>query len=89
MGMMDREQQQAQDAIIRGKVNAAHRQAFSERYPSQVEHCLRLLMERLQLGLDKRVGDDPMDPATWRLSAGELDSLTAAIARLDSIRRQA
>ena len=27
---------------------------FPEKFPGQVEHCLRLTMERLQLGLDKR-----------------------------------
>jgi hypothetical protein len=33
-----------QDTKILQKVNAAHRVAFADKYPSQVEHCLRLVM---------------------------------------------
>jgi hypothetical protein len=60
------------------KVNAVHREAFREKYPGQVEHCLRLVMERLHLGLDKRDGVDVIDSSTWRLNAQEIANLTTA-----------
>ena len=55
----DNEIQQAQEArlvkdtIILQKVNAAHREAFIQKFPGQCEHILRLIAERLQLGLRK------------------------------------
>ena len=42
-----------QDTIIAQKVGAAHRAAFHEKFPGQVEHCMRLIAERLQKGLAK------------------------------------
>jgi hypothetical protein len=75
------------DTKILQKVNAVHRTAFVEKYPGQVEHCLRLVMERLQLGLDKRDGVDPTNPDTWRLTTQELADLTQCAYQLDQIRR--
>ena len=55
----DNEIQQAQEAravkdtLILQKVNAAHREAFIQKFPGQCEHILRLIAERLQLGLRK------------------------------------
>ena len=69
---MDRQklaQEQVLDTKILQKVNAAHRGAFTEKYPGQVEHCLRLTMERLQAGLDKRDGVDVVNPSTWKSAA--------------------
>lgn len=43
----------ALDTKIQQKVNAAHREAFREKFPGQIEHCLRLTAERLQSGLRK------------------------------------
>ena len=80
-------ERQIQDVRILQKVNRIHREAFAEKYPGQVEHCLRLVMERLQLGLDKRDGVDPARPDTWRLSTQELADLTQAAYQLDQIRR--
>jgi hypothetical protein len=80
---------QLQDTRILQKVNRAHREAFSERYPGQVEHCLRLVMERLQAGLDKRGGVDVAKPDTWIISASEIAYLVEAAQGLDQIRRQA
>jgi hypothetical protein len=77
---------QTQDVKILQKVNAHHRDAFATKYPGQVEHCLRLTMERLQAGLDKRDGTNPADPDTWRLSAGEIESLATTAHLLNSIR---
>ena len=75
-----------QDTKILQKVNAAHRVAFAEKYPGQVEHCLRLLSERLQAGLDKRDGVDVNDVTTWKMTPSELADLTEAIYYLHQIR---
>ena len=87
---MDREalaSQQVADVKILQKVNAHHRDAFAVKYPGQVEHCLRLTMERLQAGLDKRDGVDIANPDTWRLSTAELADLVQCAYHLDQIRR--
>jgi hypothetical protein len=42
-----------QDTIIQQKLGATHRAAFREKFPGQVEHCMRLIAERLQKGLAK------------------------------------
>lgn len=76
-----------QDTRILQKVNAVHRDAFAVKYPGQVEHCLRLVMERLQAGLDKRDGCDVGDPDTWRMSTAELKDLADAANVLNNIRR--
>jgi|LakMenEpi03Aug12_release.lakeMendotaPanAssembly.Ray.scaffolds.fasta_scaffold221780_3 hypothetical protein len=78
---------QIQDTRILQKVNHAHREAFSSKFPGQVEHCLRLVMERLQAGLDKRGNIDVSDPATWNLSASEIQYLAAAAEHLQKIRK--
>ena len=80
-------QQELQDVRILQKVNAAHRGAFAEKYPGQVEHCLRLTMERLQAGLDKRDGVDITRPDSWRMSTVELQELAHTAYLLDQIRK--
>ena len=47
------EKRRAEDTKIMQKVNAVHREAFQQKYPGQIEHCLRLVAERLQTGLKK------------------------------------
>jgi hypothetical protein len=47
------EQRLVADVKIAQKVGAAHRDAFKLKFPGQVEHCMRLIAERLQLGLRK------------------------------------
>ena len=79
--------QQAADVKIMQKVNRVNREAFLDKYPSQVEHCLRLTMERLQAGLDKRDGVDTGNPDTWRMTPEELASLAQTAQALDIIRR--
>ena len=74
---MELEQQVAETRILQ-KVNRAHREAFGVKYPGQVEHCLRLTMERLQLNLDKRGGVDAANPDTWSISASEIADLAEA-----------
>lgn len=87
---MDRQElagQQVADVKILQKVNAVHRDAFQTKYPGQVEHCLRLVMERLQAGLDKRDGVDIADPDTWRMSTQELNELAQTAHMLNDIRK--
>tara|TARA_R110000868_G_scaffold59280_3_gene181990 strand:- start:625 stop:924 length:300 start_codon:yes stop_codon:yes gene_type:complete len=69
------------------KVNAVHREAFREKYPGQIEHILRLLCERLHLGLDKRDGVDVTDVATWRLTSAEIADLAQAVHYIHNIRQ--
>ena len=76
-----------QEVRIMQKVNRVHREAFIEKYPNQVEHCLRLTMERLQAGLDKRVGIDVADPDTWLMTTQEIHDLVDAAYHLDQIRK--
>ena len=80
-------QAQVADTKILQKVNAVHREAFLVKYPSQVEHCLRLVMERLQAGLDKRDAVDITNPETWKLTPGEIADLAEAAGHLENIRR--
>lgn len=80
-------EQQLADVKILQKVNAVHRDAFTEKYPSQVEHCLRLTMERLQAGLDKRGSVDINNPDTWKLSSVEIMDLSQAAYYLNEIRK--
>ena len=76
-----------QEVRIMQKVNRVHREAFIEKYPNQVEHCLRLVMERLQAGLDKRVGIDIADPDTWLMSTQEIQDLSQSAHLLNDIRK--
>ena len=64
-------QQQAEDVKIAQKVMAAHREAFAQKFPGQCEHIMRLIAERLQLGLRK---DNPVE-----LTAGEVCYLARAL----------
>ena len=87
---MDRQQLaevQVADVKILQKVNAANREAFSVKYPGQIEHCLRLVMERLQAGLDKRDGVDVANPDTWRMTTREILDLSESASMLNEIRR--
>ena len=43
----------AADVKIQQKLGLAHREAFAQKFPGQVEHCMRLIAERLQHGLRK------------------------------------
>jgi len=83
----DLQERLSQDVRIQGKINAAHREAFLVKFPGQVEHTLRLLTERLQLGLDKRDGVVVTDPDTWLLRPDELQSLAEAMWYVNEIRQ--
>lgn len=81
-------ERQVADTKILQKVNAAQREAFGDRYPGQVEHCLRLTMERLQAGLDKRGSVDIAAPETWVLMPEEIKHLAEAAHCLHKIRNE-
>ena len=77
---------QAEDVRLQQSINAAHRTAFVEKFPGQLEHIQRLLAERLHLGLDKRAGVNPNDVATWRMTPGELADMAEAIYHIQLVR---
>lgn len=71
--MIDQTQEQARaaDTRIQQKVMAAHREAFAQKFPGQIEHCMRLVAERLQTGLRK---DNPVE-----LMPAEIAALAQAL----------
>jgi hypothetical protein len=75
------------DTLILQKVNASHRIAFADKYPNQVEHILRLITERLQLGLTKLETTDLQNPDTWSLSCDEIENLAEAMFYVHQIRQ--
>lgn len=82
---MDDQQRLVADTKILQKVNAVNRDAFLLKYPSQVEHCLRLTMERLQAGLDKRGNVDIYKTETWNMSSIEIQELAYSAYLLNEI----
>lgn len=77
-----------QDVKILQKVNHAHREAFREKFPGQIEHAMRLTAERLQAILAKSEGIVLADPDTWPSSAGEIRDLAVALDSLHKIHIQ-
>jgi len=69
------------DTIILQKINKAHRVAFKDRFPGQIEHCMRLTTERLQ-GLLTKKPIDPLDVKTWAGTPEEINALTHALYHL-------
>lgn len=71
--IIDQAQQQrmVRDTLILQKVNAAHREAFKEKFPGQIEHCTRLAAERLHHMLLKKP-EDLSNPATWVSTSKEI-----------------
>ena len=76
---------QVQDTKILQKVNQAHREAFMQKFPGQLEHCMRLTAERLQACLMKRSGCDIGDPTTWSATPGDVKDLALALNCLHEI----
>jgi hypothetical protein len=73
-------------ATADAKVSYTNNQ-FAKNYPNQVEQCLRLTLEKLQAGLDKRDRDNlPHAPETWKLTSGEIADLALAAFNLHQIR---
>jgi len=57
-----------------------------EKFPMQTEHILRLLTERLQLGLDKRDGVDLVRVDSWKLLPEEILALSESIYYINQVR---
>ena len=70
-----KEENMVRETIILQKVNKAHREAFRERFPGQIEHCMRLTAERLQAVLTKKPSD-MTDTSTWSGTPEEILQLS-------------
>lgn len=79
---MDKEQENdlVLNTRIQQKINAAHRGAFRDKFPGQVEHVLRLIAERLQTGLNKNSQDT--------LDNHEVAALSSAMVAIYEIYRE-
>jgi hypothetical protein len=82
------QERMTKDTLILQKINATHRVAFSEKFPGQIEHNLRLLTERLQAGLDKRDGVDLDSPTTWKMHPDELAHMARAILDIYTVKER-
>ena len=69
------QERMVRDTLILQKVNRVHREAFKERFPGQVEHCMRLTAERLQALLTKKPSD-MADTSTWSGTPDEILALS-------------
>jgi len=78
--MIDQAQQQrmTRDTLIMQKVNQANREAFTQRFPGQIQHCMRLVAERLQAVLTNKPAE-LANPDTWTASAQEIRDLAQAL----------
>lgn len=74
-----------QDVKILQKVNHAHREAFREKFPGQVEHAMRLTAERLQALLVKTESTVLSNPSTWTCTATDIRDLAVALDSLHNI----
>ena len=81
------EARRADDTKIMQKVMAVNREAFTQRFPGQIEHHMRLISERLQWCLNKPDTIDLSRPATWPAEPDELFALAQALRCLNEIRR--
>jgi len=75
------EENKIKDTLIMQKVNFAHREAFKEKFPGQIEHCMRLTAERLQSLLTSKP-EDMRNTMTWDGSPDEIKSLCDALYHL-------
>ena len=82
-----RETRAVDDVKIMQKVNAVNREAFTQRFPNQIEHHMRLVSERLQACLTKPQGFVLDAPDTWPATADEIFALTTALKNLNEVRR--
>lgn len=79
---------ETQDVRIAQKVLQAHREAFRERFPGQIEHALRLTAERLQSMLHKPEGFVMQDPGTWPADSEQIRNMAMALESLYTIYRE-
>jgi len=81
------EARRVDDTKILQKVNAVNREAFTQRFPGQLEHHMRLVSERLAFCLSKPQGCVLDDPDTWPASATEIAALSTALVNLNQVRQ--
>lgn len=74
------------DRKLEARVQSEMEAAFRERLPGILEHCLRLTVERLQVGLLKDSSTDLKRPETWTLTPEEIESLAHAVELLNRTR---
>ena len=79
---------ETQDTKIAQKVLQAHRAAFREKFPGQIEHSMRLTAERLQSMLNKPEGFDLHDPGTWPADSEAIRNMAMALESLYTIYRE-
>jgi len=80
------ETRRADETKIMQKVNAANREAFVQRMPGQLEHTMRLVMERLQHCLHKTPETVLDNPDTWTATPQEIENLAASLWHLEQVR---
>ena len=87
--MIDQAQQQrmTRDTLIMQKVNQANREAFTQRFPNQIEHHMRLVSERLQACLTKDADTVLTDTATWLATTEDILNLSLALKSLNQVRQ--
>lgn len=81
-----REARRADDTRIMQKVNAVNREAFVARLPGQLEHTMRLVMERLQHCLQKTDHTVLSSPDTWPATTAEIADLAQGLWHLEQVR---
>jgi hypothetical protein len=81
-----RETRRADETRILQKVNAANREAFVIKFPGQLEHVMRLVMERLQHCLHKTPDTVLDNPDTWTASPQEISALADSLWHLEQVR---
>ena len=81
------ETRRVDDTKILQKVNAANREAFTQRLPGQLEHIMRLVVERLQFCLAKPDGIELTHPETWPAGPIELAALAESLYHLEQVRQ--
>ena len=79
---------ETQDTKIAQKVLQAHREAFREKFPGQIEHAMRLTAERLQSMLAKPEGFVMQDKSTWPADSEDIRNMAMALESLYTIYRE-
>jgi hypothetical protein len=82
--IQQKEEKLVKDTIILQKVNKARRESFKERFPGQIEHCMRLVTDRLHSLLAKQP-TDYADVSTWSGKPDEILSLSHSLYYLSII----
>ena len=79
-----RQEKLVDETKILQKVNLAHREAFRQKFPGQIEHVMRLTAERLQAILTNKP-DKLNDIETWESTPQEIRDLCEGLYYLNII----